>query len=90
MQFFKMPDGCSSCSFIRDCKGGCYMRRAFVDHGKDYWCERKGVVKWEPEDVSLLHEMLGKMDPQKSEVLTLHYLEEMKYEDKLTDFKDET
>lgn len=40
LQFFNIQNECMSCSFFRTCMGGCYMRRRFVSHKKDYWCER--------------------------------------------------
>lgn len=39
MQLYNLPDECRLCSRFITCKGGCYMRRRFVDHGRDYWCE---------------------------------------------------
>ena len=36
---------------------------------------------WEPEDSEFVHKSLDKLNPLHREVLTLHFLEEMKYED---------
>ena len=44
MQFFKMPHDCVECDFFNTCKGGCYMRRRFLNHSKDYWCRRKPML----------------------------------------------
>ena len=39
MQMYKLPKECEECTFLRTCKGGCFMRRKFVDYSKDYWCQ---------------------------------------------------
>jgi len=52
LQFFNVQKECLSCNFFKKCMGGCYMRRRYVDHEKDYWCERDVKKNTEQEAFS--------------------------------------